>query len=52
MAVVRQNLDLYEVLRERDPEAARAKLERTREEARSSLETARDLSMTLRGSGW
>ncbi|MDP9476156.1 MAG: PAS domain S-box protein [Actinomycetota bacterium] len=48
MATVRQNLDLYEVLRERDPEAARAKLERAREEARSSLETARDLSMTLR----
>jgi PAS domain S-box-containing protein len=48
MAIVRQNLELHEALRERDPEAARAKLERAGEEAKRSLETARDLSMMLR----
>ena len=48
MAIVRQNLDLHATLAERDTEAARAKLERAGEEAKRSLETARDLSMMLR----
>lgn len=50
MAVVRQCLELHEVLKERDPEAAKAKIEVAREEAKISLNSTRDLSMMLRRS--
>ncbi|QIN77909.1 PAS domain S-box protein [Rubrobacter marinus] len=50
IAAVRQNLELYEVLRERSPEAAAAKLELAKDEAKASLKSTRDLSMMLRRS--
>lgn len=50
IAVVRQNLELYEVLRDRNPEAAAKKMELAKEEARASLKSTRDLSMMLRRS--
>ncbi len=50
IAVVRQNLELYEVLRDRNPKAAAAKMELAKEEAKASLKSTRDLSMMLRRS--
>lgn len=50
MAVVGQNLELYEVFRERAPEAAAAKLDLAKQEAKASLKATRDLSMMLRRS--
>ena len=50
MVVVRQNLELFEVLRDHNPEAAAIKLELAKEEAKASLNSTRDLSMMLRRS--
>jgi PAS domain S-box-containing protein len=50
IAVVRQNLELYEVLRDRNPEAASKKMELAKQEAKASLKSTRDLSMMLRRS--
>ena len=50
IAVVRQNLELYEVLRDRNPEAAAKKMELAKAEAKVSLKSTRDLSMMLRRS--
>jgi PAS domain S-box-containing protein len=50
MAVVRQCLELYEALGDRDPEAAAAKMEQAKDEAKSALQATRDLSMMLRRS--
>ncbi len=50
IAVVRQNLELYEVLRDRNPEAAAKKMELAKAEAKASLKSTRDLSMMLRRS--
>jgi len=48
MAVAYQSLQLYEALKERDPDAAGAKLDLARRMARESLESTRNLSMELR----
>ena len=50
IAVVRQNLELYEVLKDRDPGAAASKMELAKQEATASLRSTRDLSMMLRRS--
>lgn len=49
MAVVSQNLDLYEALMGKDPAEAEIKLRRARELARDSIALARDISLELRG---
>ncbi len=48
MAVVHQSLELYEAIKERDPEGAGRKLALARETTKAALESTRDLSMTLR----
>ncbi|MGI8911931.1 MAG: PAS domain S-box protein [Rubrobacteraceae bacterium] len=48
MAVVHQDLQLHEALRENDPERAEAKLDAAREMVRSALDATRDLSSELR----
>lgn len=50
IAVVRQSLELYEVLRDRNPEAAAKKMDLAKQEATASLKSTRDLSMMLRHS--
>ncbi len=50
IAVVRQNLELYEVLKDRNPEAAAKKMKLAKDEATVSLKATRDLSMMLRRS--
>jgi PAS domain S-box-containing protein len=47
MAVVHQSLELYEALKERDPDEAGHKLELARETTKTALHSTRDLSMTL-----
>lgn len=50
MALVKQNLELFEALRARDPETAEAKLENARETAEQAMEVARDIALDLRNS--
>ncbi len=48
MGVVHQSLELHEALKERNPEAARAKIELARGMAREALDSTRNLSAELR----
>jgi signal transduction histidine kinase len=50
MGVVGQSLQLYEAYRERDPEAARQKLELAKRKAAEAMKGTRDLSQALRAS--
>ncbi len=50
MAVAHQSLQLHEVIKDRDPSAAAAKLGLAREMTRTALESTRNLSMELRRS--
>ncbi len=50
MAVAHQSLQLYEVMKDRDPSAVAAKMVLAREMTRAALESTRNLSMELRRS--
>lgn len=48
IAIINQNLELYEFLRERDPTAAAEKMERVRKMGRDAVRTTRDMAWEMR----